>query len=202
MPSHASSRPANVLILLMTWAKPWLSLEFVRGLPMRCPPTQCQMFAALSTTFFVSIGRPHRGKGGLADRIGDPSRESGREVHAAAHLLSVTNVFEMDASYPTGCSRIVKLCPWLAFHMFATASRSFLRKFGRSVPRRLAYRVQSVQKASIMSPATPNPQYPTGLLFRQLFEHESSTYTYLLADVDSKDAILIDPVLETVRTPA
>uniref|UniRef100_UPI0037E8D29F persulfide dioxygenase ETHE1, mitochondrial n=1 Tax=Semicossyphus pulcher TaxID=241346 RepID=UPI0037E8D29F len=37
-----------------------------------------------------------------------------------------------------------------------------------------------------------------GLLFRQLFEKESSTYTYLLADTDTKQAILIDPVLETI----
>ncbi|KAM9353047.1 persulfide dioxygenase ETHE1, mitochondrial [Symphorus nematophorus] len=37
-----------------------------------------------------------------------------------------------------------------------------------------------------------------GLLFRQLFEAESSTYTYLLADTETKDAILIDPVLETI----
>lgn len=32
----------------------------------------------------------------------------------------------------------------------------------------------------------------------QLFESESSTYTYLLADVETKEAILIDPVLETI----
>uniref|UniRef100_S4RHF7 Persulfide dioxygenase ETHE1, mitochondrial n=1 Tax=Petromyzon marinus TaxID=7757 RepID=S4RHF7_PETMA len=32
----------------------------------------------------------------------------------------------------------------------------------------------------------------------QLFEHVSSTYTYLLADADSREAVLIDPVLETV----
>lgn len=37
-----------------------------------------------------------------------------------------------------------------------------------------------------------------GLLFRQLFESESSTYTYLLADQETKDAVLIDPVLETI----
>lgn len=37
-----------------------------------------------------------------------------------------------------------------------------------------------------------------GLLFRQLFESVSSTYTYLLADRGTKEAILIDPVLETV----
>lgn len=37
-----------------------------------------------------------------------------------------------------------------------------------------------------------------GLLFQQLFESTSSTYTYLLADEDSKEAVIIDPVLETV----
>lgn len=36
------------------------------------------------------------------------------------------------------------------------------------------------------------------LIFQQLFESESSTYTYLLADAETKDAILIDSVLETV----
>ncbi|RYG98621.1 MBL fold metallo-hydrolase [archaeon] len=36
------------------------------------------------------------------------------------------------------------------------------------------------------------------LVFRQLFEPTSSTYTYLLADATSRDAVLIDPVLETV----
>ncbi|KAJ1081426.1 hypothetical protein NDU88_001608 [Pleurodeles waltl] len=36
-----------------------------------------------------------------------------------------------------------------------------------------------------------------GLLFRQLFELKSSTYTYLLADAETKQAVIIDPVLET-----
>lgn len=37
------------------------------------------------------------------------------------------------------------------------------------------------------------------LIFRQLFESSSSTYTYLLGDIDTKECILIDPVLETVE---
>lgn len=37
------------------------------------------------------------------------------------------------------------------------------------------------------------------LLFRQLFDSESSTYTYLLADSETGAAILIDPVLEKVE---
>ena len=37
------------------------------------------------------------------------------------------------------------------------------------------------------------------MFFRQLFEHESNTYTYLLADEKTKECLLIDPVLETVE---
>lgn len=36
------------------------------------------------------------------------------------------------------------------------------------------------------------------MLFRQLFDLESSTYTYLMADPQSHEAILVDPVLEQV----
>ena len=37
------------------------------------------------------------------------------------------------------------------------------------------------------------------MLFRQLYDSESSTYTYLLADLNLKEAILIDPVLEQLE---
>jgi glyoxylase-like metal-dependent hydrolase (beta-lactamase superfamily II) len=37
------------------------------------------------------------------------------------------------------------------------------------------------------------------MLFRQLFDAESSTYTYLIADTNTKEAILVDPVLEQVE---
>jgi sulfur dioxygenase len=37
------------------------------------------------------------------------------------------------------------------------------------------------------------------VIFRQLFDQPSSTYTYLLADRASRDAVLIDPVFEQVR---
>lgn len=40
------------------------------------------------------------------------------------------------------------------------------------------------------------------MLFRQLFDSESSTYTYLLADTDTKEALLIDPVVEHVARDA
>ena len=37
------------------------------------------------------------------------------------------------------------------------------------------------------------------MLFRQLFDPETSTYTYLLADGASRDAIVIDPVLDQIE---
>ncbi|EDY87158.1 hydroxyacylglutathione hydrolase [gamma proteobacterium HTCC5015] len=36
------------------------------------------------------------------------------------------------------------------------------------------------------------------MIFRQLFESVSSTYTYILADSDSREAVIIDPVKEQV----
>lgn len=37
------------------------------------------------------------------------------------------------------------------------------------------------------------------MLFRQLFDPESCTYTYLIAELATKEAILVDPVLEQVE---
>jgi sulfur dioxygenase len=40
------------------------------------------------------------------------------------------------------------------------------------------------------------------MIFRQLFDPQSATYTYLLADAATRDAVLIDPVFEHVRRDA
>ena len=40
------------------------------------------------------------------------------------------------------------------------------------------------------------------MIFRQLFDPQSSTYTYLLGDRDNGEAVLIDPVFEQVRRDA
>ena len=37
------------------------------------------------------------------------------------------------------------------------------------------------------------------MLFKQLFEPDSSTYTYLLHCRDTGETVLIDPVLDTVE---
>ena len=39
----------------------------------------------------------------------------------------------------------------------------------------------------------------TNIIFRQLFDAESSTYTYLIGDPSTRQAVLIDPVLEQVE---
>merc|ERR1712098_588025 len=40
------------------------------------------------------------------------------------------------------------------------------------------------------------------MIFRQLFDKESSTYTYLLGDSDTKEALFIDPVIENAERDA
>eukprot|EP00607_Mallomonas_marina_P010126 CAMPEP_0182419760 /NCGR_PEP_ID=MMETSP1167-20130531/4139_1 /TAXON_ID=2988 /ORGANISM="Mallomonas Sp, Strain CCMP3275" /LENGTH=391 /DNA_ID=CAMNT_0024594843 /DNA_START=114 /DNA_END=1289 /DNA_ORIENTATION=- len=50
--------------------------------------------------------------------------------------------------------------------------------------------------STVANTAAVNTRVP--MIFKQLFESESCTYTYLLADRRLKEAILIDPVLETV----
>ena len=44
--------------------------------------------------------------------------------------------------------------------------------------------------------AVKQPQYSSDFFFRQLFDRVSCTYTYMLADSDTGEAILIDPVIE------
>jgi len=40
------------------------------------------------------------------------------------------------------------------------------------------------------------------MIFRQLFDQQSSTYTYLLGDGETREAVLIDPVFEQARRDA
>jgi len=44
--------------------------------------------------------------------------------------------------------------------------------------------------------AIKQPQYSSDFFFRQLFDRISCTYTYMLADSDTGEAVLIDPVIE------
>ncbi len=37
------------------------------------------------------------------------------------------------------------------------------------------------------------------MIFKQLFDQKSSTYTYLIASSKGREALIIDPVLENVK---
>lgn len=56
------------------------------------------------------------------------------------------------------------------------------------------------QEESVYKVRTPNNiMERKNLIFRQLFEKETSTYTYLLADKETKEAIIIDPTKDMVE---
>lgn len=57
---------------------------------------------------------------------------------------------------------------------------------------------QGVQSVVIDFEKNKGVHMKNEILFHQLFESESSTYTYIIADKKSKEAAIIDPVLETV----
>lgn len=66
-------------------------------------------------------------------------------------------------------------------------------------PRRRPSLALFTSHSQMGSYTTSSSSHASNLLFRQLFEKESSTYTYLLADVSHPDkpALLIDPVDKT-----
>lgn len=59
---------------------------------------------------------------------------------------------------------------------------------------RLADWVAKLNVCSVSHCVIPQPPRNSRLLFRQLFDRESCTFTYLLADGDSRIGVLIDPV--------
>lgn len=66
----------------------------------------------------------------------------------------------------------------------------------------LPVRVRPVPPLSLATGAISEERRPavrqSTLLFRQFFDPESSTYTYLIADSQTKEAVLVDAVLEQV----
>ena len=57
---------------------------------------------------------------------------------------------------------------------------------------------QRAQSIPFFETLAPSIIMASRRLLRQLFDKESSTYTYLLADMVAREAILIDPVIEQV----
>ncbi|PKU76776.1 persulfide dioxygenase ETHE1 homolog, mitochondrial [Dendrobium catenatum] len=90
----------------------------------------------------------------------------------------------------------------LRLHLPAHRGLRLLSLFTRFGSRQtVAFSVESkVRSVAMASYSTAAADASRRLLFRQLFEKESSTYTYLLADMGhpEKPAVLIDPVDKTV----
>ncbi|XP_068146102.1 persulfide dioxygenase ETHE1, mitochondrial isoform X2 [Drosophila tropicalis] len=58
------------------------------------------------------------------------------------------------------------------------------------------------QLATTMCSFPERIKFSSDFFFRQLFDGESSTYSYLLADISTKEAVIIDPVLEQAKRDA
>ncbi|HEY9611551.1 MBL fold metallo-hydrolase, partial [Allocoleopsis sp.] len=76
--------------------------------------------------------------------------------------------------------------------------RSQAKIVAQSVLRSLPIRVRPIPTTLSTEQAFNSGLPQSTLLFRQFFDPESSTYTYLIADSQTKDAVLVDAVLEQV----
>uniref|UniRef100_A0A182JJL5 Persulfide dioxygenase ETHE1, mitochondrial n=1 Tax=Anopheles atroparvus TaxID=41427 RepID=A0A182JJL5_ANOAO len=61
---------------------------------------------------------------------------------------------------------------------------------------------QSVVLAQCVKMLDQRKTFSPDFFFRQLFDEQSHTYSYLLADITTKEAVLIDPVLEQAKRDA
>lgn len=84
------------------------------------------------------------------------------------------------------------------FFCLSPQSGKILAPISCNFPTTSLPKLRSQMGSSYMTSAEPQPS--SKLLFRQLFEKESSTYTYLLADAShpERPALLVDPVDKTV----
>lgn len=78
----------------------------------------------------------------------------------------------------------------------ATTSAAFIKPSALVKIAQSATDLRNVRMLGERKPFTPD------FFFRQLFDETSWTYTYLLGDINSKEAILIDPVLEQAKRDA
>eukprot|EP00511_Aplanochytrium_stocchinoi_P009223 CAMPEP_0204864286 /NCGR_PEP_ID=MMETSP1348-20121228/3954_1 /ASSEMBLY_ACC=CAM_ASM_000700 /TAXON_ID=215587 /ORGANISM="Aplanochytrium stocchinoi, Strain GSBS06" /LENGTH=404 /DNA_ID=CAMNT_0052014871 /DNA_START=125 /DNA_END=1339 /DNA_ORIENTATION=+ len=80
----------------------------------------------------------------------------------------------------------------MAFH---TMFRATLRSHKLGLPLKKVARTEKAQKLI----RSFSSQKGTGQIFRQYFDQDSWTYTYLIADRETKRAILVDPVIDQVK---
>jgi len=72
----------------------------------------------------------------------------------------------------------------------------FLNRFSSNL---LKFQVSFRSQKGFLSYISTNPEPSKTFIFRQLFDYQSYTYTYLLGCALTKEAIIIDPVLDQVK---
>lgn len=78
----------------------------------------------------------------------------------------------------------------------ATTSVSYIK------PSALVQVAQTTSRLRNVTMLTERKPFSPDFFFRQLFDEKSWTYSYLLGDINSKEAVLIDPVLEQAKRDA
>lgn len=111
---------------------------------------------------------------------GPALREAGAAVEPQATLHTL------------GSPRKGQLWESIAVPELRVQARDLAQRLLGSLPRRL-------QGLPPLAAAAPQPQATGNLLLRQLFDAQTCTYTYLLADRASGEAALVDPVLEQLE---
>jgi hypothetical protein len=79
--------------------------------------------------------------------------------------------------------------------MFSVIQRKTLTAIFSRVPFSIKERTNNLNLARFCAVAAMNSRIPLSedFIFRQLFDEKSWTYSYILGDVNSKEAIIIDP---------
>ena len=62
--------------------------------------------------------------------------------------------------------------------------------------------IRALVTRDLLQGAPSHRAWPQPMIFRQLFDPQSSTFTYLLGDESTREAVLIDPVFEQARRDA
>ncbi|KAI8127013.1 mitochondrial, Persulfide dioxygenase ETHE1 [Lucilia cuprina] len=91
--------------------------------------------------------------------------------------------------------------------VFSTLRQSLLQQttktlVAKQTPLLVKQQQQQQHRLHHCSNMLPRIAFSNDFFFRQLFDLESWTYSYLLADVNAKEAIIIDPVLEQAKRDA
>jgi len=127
-----------------------------------------------------------------------------RSLSLIRQLTSQVTSSSKNRSFSSAAASLIH-CPKQreSCNLRTISSRSFHPLFGISNPASgLGQQVNNDRKMSSQFGAMDQPQFSKNFLFRQLFDRTSCTYTYVLADTDTRQAVIIDPVIELAERDA